>query len=308
MGTKIIRTAVVQAGSILFNRDACLDIVHTLAAKAAAEKARLVLFPEAFIPGYPRGLTFGTSVGHRTAEGRSLWQKYWDNSLRIGDPSCDRLCSIAEKNNIYLVTGIIEKASLAKTLYCTILYISPQGEILHKHRKLKPTAAERVVWGEGDGRGLKVVQTGAGKIGGLICWENYMPFARMALYEQGVEIYLAPTADARKSWQATLQHIASEGRCFVLGCNQFVTRSMVPDYVLALEEFQDGEDILCRGGSAIVDPYGQYLAGPIWDQEGILIADLDLAEITRAKFDFDVTGHYSRPDVFKFEVNQQIDE
>ena len=233
MSEKIIRTAVVQAGSILFDLDACLAKVHEFAAKAAMEKARLVLFPEAFIPGYPRGLTFGTSVGHRTAEGRSLWQKYWDNSIRIGDESCDQLCSIAEKNNIYLVIGIIEKASLARTLYCTILYITPQGEVLHKHRKLKPTAAERVIWGEGDGTGLKVVQTDAGRIGGLICWENYMPFARMALYEQGIEIYMAPTADARDSWQATMQHIASEGRCFVLGCNQFVSRSMVPDDVLA---------------------------------------------------------------------------
>ncbi len=187
----------------------------------------------------------------------------------------------------------------------TLLYFGPDGRLLGKHRKLKPTAAERFIWGEGDGSTLTVLDTELGKIGGLICWENYMPLARMAMYGKGVEIYLAPTADARDVWQATLRHIALEGRCFVLGCNQFVTKSMYPSDLEAIEDLENQPEVLCRGGSAIVSPLGQYLAGPLFDQEGILLADLDLAEVARGKFDFDVVGHYARPDVFQLIVNEQ---
>jgi nitrilase len=191
------------------------------------------------------------------------------------------------------------------TLYCTLLYFGPDGTLLGKHRKLKPTAAERLIWGEGDGSTLTVLNTELGRIGGLICWENYMPLARMALYGKGVDIYLAPTADARERWQATLRHIALEGRCFVLGCNQYVTKSMYPADLELIKELENQPDVLCRGGSAIVSPSGEYLAGPLFDQEGILLADLDLAEIARGKFDFDVVGHYARPDVFQLIVNEQ---
>ncbi|MCX7706943.1 MAG: carbon-nitrogen hydrolase family protein, partial [Anaerolineae bacterium] len=176
--------------------------------------------------------------------------------------------------------------------------------ILGKHRKLKPTAAERLIWGEGDGSTLTVLDTAFGKVGGLICWENYMPLARMALYARGVEIYLAPTADARDTWQATLRHIACEGRCFVLGCNQHVTKAMYPTDLPGIEELASQPEVMCRGGSAIISPLGEVLAGPLYDQEGILYADLDLGEVVRGKFDFDVVGHYARPDVFQLIVNE----
>ena len=189
-------------------------------------------------------------------------------------------------------------------LHCTVLYFGPDGRLLGKHRKLKPTAAERLIWGEGDGSTLTVLDTELGRIGGLICWENYMPLARTALYAKGVALYLAPTADSRETWQATLRHIACEGRCFVLGCNQYVTKAMYPVDLPCIEELAGQPEVMCRGGSAIVSPLGELLAGPLYDREGILTADLDLAEVARAKFDFDVVGHYARPDVFQLHVNE----
>jgi nitrilase len=176
---------------------------------------------------------------------------------------------------------------------------------LGKHRKLKPTGAERLIWGEGDGSTLRVLDTSLGRVGGLICWENYMPLARMALYGQGVQLYLAPTADARDTWQATLRHIACEGRCFVLGCNQFVRKDMYPADLEGIEELENQPDTLCRGGSAIISPLGDYLAGPLFDAEGILVAELDLDDAARGKLDLDVVGHYARPDVFQLSVNRQ---
>ena len=202
---------------------------------------------------------------------------------------------------------MIEKdtQSSGGTLYCTLIYFGPDGRLLGKHRKLKPTAAERFIWGEGDGSTLPVIATELGKIGGLICWENYMPLARMAMYNKGVEVYLAPTADSRESWQATIRHIACEGRCYVLSCNQYFTREMYPDDFEGWEELKDQPEVLSRGGSAIISPLGEVLAGPLFDEEGILAADLDLAEVARGKFDFDVVGHYARPDVFQLIVNEE---
>ena len=190
------------------------------------------------------------------------------------------------------------------TLFCTLLYIGPDGSLLGKHRKLKPTAAERLIWGEGDGSTLATVETEYGTVGGLICWENYMPLARMAMYGKGVDIYLAPTADARQRWQSTLQHIALEGRCFVLGCNQYVERDMYPEDLETREELEAWPEVLSRGGSVIYGPLGDLVAGPLWGEAGMLVADLDLTAIARSKFDFDVTGHYARPDVFTLEVDE----
>lgn len=186
-----------------------------------------------------------------------------------------------------------------------MLYFSPDGELMGKHRKLKPTGSERLIWGEGDGSTMPVFSTEFGKMGDLICWENYMPLARMAMYGQGVELYLAPTADSRETWQATMRHIACEGRCFVLGCNQFVTREMYPPDLETIEELSDQPHIMCRGGSVIIAPSGEVIAGPLWGEEGILYAELDLDEITKAKVDFDVVGHYARPDVFQLNVNRE---
>ena len=303
----VVKTAVVQAAPILFNRDATVEKACRLTAEASAQGAQLILFPEAFIPAYPRGLSFGTVVGSRSPEGRLTWERYWDNAVDVPGPTIEALGQAAQVANAYLAIGVIERDTQFSrgTLYCTLLYFGPDGQLLGKHRKLKPTAAERLIWGEGDGSTLTVLDTPLGKLGGLICWENYMPLARMTMYSKGVELYLAPTADSRDSWQATLRHIALEGRCFVLGCNQFVTKSMYPADLPGIEDLADQPEIMCRGGSAIISPLGEVLVGPLYDAEGILYADLDLADVARSKLDFDVVGHYARPDVFQLVVDER---
>jgi len=302
-----VKVAVVQAASRLFDRAACVEKACGLIDDAANQGAKIILFPEAFIPAYPRGLTFGAVVGSRSESGRKTWEKYWRNSVEIPSEASNMIGEAARKVETYVVIGVIERDTESShgTLYCTLLYFGPDGKLLGKHRKLKPTASERLIWGEGDGSTLTVVNTSTARIGGLICWENYMPLARMAMYQKGVEIYLAPTADARERWQSTLRHIALEGRCFVLGCNQFVTKSMYPSDLIEAEGLSSQPEILCRGGSAIISPSGEYVAGPLFDKEGILLADLDLAEVVRGKFDFDVVGHYARPDVFHLTVNER---
>jgi nitrilase len=304
---KQVKVAVVQAAPVLFDREATVEKACGLIEEATDQGAQLILFPEAFIPAYPRGLAFGTVVGSRSPVGRRVWQRYWENTVEVPGPTTLRLGEAAKKANAYLAIGVIERdaARSAGTVYCTLLYFGPDGRLLGKHQKLKPTAGERLIWGEGDGSTLTVIQTEIGKIGGLICWENYMPLARMAIYNKGVELYLAPTADARDTWQATLRHIACEGRCFVLGCNQFMTKEMYPDDLKDLKELDEQPEIMCRGGSAIISPLGKVLAGPLYEQEGILLADLDLGAISRGKFDFDVVGHYARPDVFQLTVNEK---
>ena len=303
----MVKVAAIQASPVLFDREESIQKVCRLTREASAKGSKIVLFPEAFVPAYPRGLSFGMVVGSRTPEGRKTWERYWTNSIEIPSPDTDLLCKAAKDSGVYLAVGVIEKDARfgGKTLFCTLLYIGPNGEILGKHRKLKPTGAERLIWGEGDGSTLTVIQTEYGKVGGLICWENYMPLARTAIYGKGVEIYLAPTADQRDTWQSTLRHIACEGRCFVLGCNQYVTKSMYPPDLAGVEQISNQPEIICRGGSAIVSPFGEYLAGPLYDREGILYADIDLREVVRAKLDFDVVGHYARPDIFRLEVNEQ---
>jgi nitrilase len=301
------KVAVVQAAPVLFNQDATIAKACDLIGQAAEQGAQLILFPEAFIPAYPRGLAFGTVVGSRSPVGRRIWQRYWENTVEVPGPATRKLGEAAKKANVYLAMGVIERDAERSTgtLYCTLLYFGPDGRLLGKHQKLKPTAGERLIWGEGDGSTLTVIQTEIGSIGGLICWENYMPLARMAMYNKGVELYLAPTADARDTWQATLRHIACEGRCFVLGCNQYMTKDMYPDDLKELKELDEQPEIMCRGGSAIISPLGKVLAGPLYDQEGILFADLDLGAIARSKFDFDVVGHYARADVFQLIVNEK---
>ncbi len=298
-----VKVAVVQAAPVLFDREATVEKVCRLTREIADQGARLILFPEAFIPAYPRGLSFGVTVGNRTREGRLLWQRYWENSVDLPSRATEQLGEAARQANAYLAIGVIERDESSRgTLYCTLLYFGPDGRLLGRHRKLKPTAGERLIWGEGDGSTLTVIPTEFARVGGLICWENYMPLARLAMYAQGVEIYLAPTADARETWQATLIHIALEGRCFVLGCNQYVTKAMYPADLPGYAELANQPEVMCRGGSAIISPLGKTVAGPLYDEEGILYADLDLAEVAQGKFDFDVVGHYARPDVFQFRV------
>lgn len=294
---KTTKVAVIQAAPILFDLRRTLEKVETLIQSAAAAKAELILLPEAFIGTYPRGLSFGTVVGSRSPTGREVWLKYWNNALSIPSPEFKKLSQIVKSANTYVVLGVVEKDSMGGTLYCSLLYFSPSGELIGKHRKIKPTAAERIIWGEGDGDSLNVVDIPFGKVGGLICWENMMPQARMRLYEQGVEIYVAPTADSRETWQSSMQHIAMEGRCFVLGCNQFVTKDMYPDW--AMKELKEEPTVMCRGGSVVVSPLGEIIAGPLWDKEGILYAELNAEDWVKSKLDFDVVGHYSRKDIFE---------
>jgi nitrilase len=301
------RLAVVQASPVFFDLRATVDKVCRLVGEAAAEGADVVLLPEAYIGGYPWGLGFGTAVGGRSAAGRRTWERYWNASLDLAGPEMARISDAVREAGVFAAIGAVERDRdfSGGTLFCTLLYFGPDGRLLGKHRKLKPTAAERLIWGEGDGSTLTVLDTPAAKIGGLICWENYMPLARMAMYGKGVEIYLAPTADARDSWQATLRHIAVEGRCYVLGCNQYVTRDLYPDDLELRDEVAAWPEVLCRGGSAIYGPLGECLAGPLYDEEGILTADFDRGELVRSRFDFDVTGHYARPDIFRLTVNER---
>lgn len=297
-----LKAAVVQAAPVLFDRSGSIEKAVRLIHETADNGAQLTLFPEAFVPAYPRGLSFGTVVGQRKVEGRDLWQRYYENCVPVPGPETDILGQAADEANIVLAIGVIERDG--GTLYCTTLYFGSDGSLFGKHRKLKPTASERLIWGEGDGSTLTAVETEFGVIGGLICWENYMPLARTAMYEKGVDIYLAPTADSRDSWQATLRHIACEGRCYVLSCNQFVTKEMYPKNLPGIDELDDQPEVMCRGGSAIIGPLGEVLAGPLYDDEGILYAELDMGEVARSKFDFDVVGHYARPDVFRLQVNE----
>ncbi|QMW01668.1 carbon-nitrogen hydrolase family protein [Spirosoma foliorum] len=303
MTLKNIRVGVVQATPALFELDKSVDLVINWIEKAAQEGCQLVLFPESFIPCYPRGLTFDAIVGRRTDKGRNMWLDYWANSLEVESAQTIRIQEAIKKANLFVALGVTEKEPVGGTLHCAILYFGKDGRFLGKHRKLKPTGLERYIWGESDGSTLISFDTEVGKIGGLICWENYMPLARTALYQQGIEIYLAPTADARDSWQSTMQHIALEGRCFVLASNQFVKKTDYPDRYQA--DLVDEPDIMSAGGSVIISPMGEILAGPLWNQEGLLIADLDFSVLAKSKLDFDCVGHYSRNDVFNLTVTNQ---
>ncbi|MCW9033984.1 MAG: carbon-nitrogen hydrolase family protein [Alphaproteobacteria bacterium] len=297
----VVRASVVQAAPVPFDREKTLEKVRALAADAAKEGSKLVLFPEAFVSAYPKGLDFGARIGMRKAEGREDFRRYFDSSVDIPGPAVDHLGQTAAENNIFLVIGVLERDG--GTLYCTTLTFAPDGTFLGKHRKLMPTALERLVWGFGDGSTLPVFDTEIGKIGSVICWENYMPALRLAMYNKGIQLYCAPTADDRPTWPSTMQHVAMEGRCFVLSCNQFTKRGDFPKNYDAIQG-DDPEAIISNGGSCIVSPLGQFLADPVFGKEAILTADLDMDEIARGKYDFDATGHYARPDIFKLLVNE----
>jgi nitrilase len=255
---RIVRATVVQAASVAFDRERTLDRVAELTADAAADRAQLVVFPEAFVSGYPKGADFGAVVGSRSREGREWFRRYHESSVDVPGPAVDRLGEIARVNAVHLVVGVVERDR--GTLYCTALFLGPDGDLLGKHRKLMPTAMERVIWGFGDGSTLTVLPTPLGRIGAVICWENYMPQLRLAMYAQGIELYCAPTVDDRETWLPTMRHIAFEGRCFVLSASQYTLRSDYPaDYPV---EADNPGGVLIRGGSCIVDPFGQVLAGP----------------------------------------------
>ncbi len=298
--TKLIG-AVAQTSTVLLDTPATVQRALDLMRDAAASGAQLLVFPEAFIGGYPKGADFHIYLGGRTPQGRAEFKLYHDAAVSVDGPEIAALAKQAGAQRMHVVVGIIERDG--GTLYCTAVYLGPQGQILGKHRKLMPTALERLVWGFGDGSTLSAVDTPWGKLGAVICWENYMPMLRMAMYQQQVALYCAPTADDRPSWQSTMQHIALEGRCFVLSACQHLRRQQFPAEQMNNRLSDAPDAVLMRGGSVIIDPLGKVLAGPVYDEDALLTAELDLSLVPMGKMDFDVVGHYARPDVFALQVD-----
>lgn len=294
------RIAVIQAGTSLFDTPRTLDRMEAHCEAAAAQGVELAVFPEAYIGGYPKGLTFGAVLGSRFPEGREDYLRYWKSAIDVPGAETARIGSFAAKMKAHLVVGVIERDGA--TLYCTALFFGPDGALLGKHRKLMPTGTERLVWGQGDGSTLPVFETEIGRIGAAICWENYMPDLRQSMYARGINLWCAPTVDERDIWQASMRHIAYEGRTFVLSACQYMTRADAPEHY-ACHQGHNPETVLIRGGSVIVNPLGEIIAGPIYDREAILTADIDLDDVIRGKYDLDVAGHYARPDVFSLQVN-----
>ena len=294
------RAAVVQAASHPRDSFASARKAAELIRTAAANGARLIVLPEAFLGDYPKGSSFGTPVGMRKLEGREDYRRYYEAAIALDGPEIELLSEATRETGAFVVIGVIERDG--GTVYCTALFLDGENGLVAKHRKLLPTGAERLIWGFGDGSTMPVIDTPLGRIGAVICWENYMPMMRMAMYDQGVTLYCAPTADDRDGWAASMQHVALEGRCFVLSACQYITRGAWPeDYDCALGN--DPDTVLLRGGSMIVAPLGEVLAGPSYGSETILYADIDPAEVVRGKYDFYVAGHYARPDIFTLTVN-----
>lgn len=297
---KPFTAAVVQAAS--FPQDALASALKAagLVREAATKGARLIVFPEAFLGGYPKGASFGAPVGLRKPQGREDYRRYHAGAIDLDGPEVAALAEAAADTGAFIVIGVIERDG--GTVYCTALFFEGDKGLIAKHRKLMPTGAERLIWGFGDGSTLPVLDTPLGRIGAVICWENYMPMLRMAMYDQGITLYCAPTADDRDSWASSMRHIALEGRCFVLSACQHITRAAYPDdFDCALGD--DPDTVLMRGGSMIVAPLGEVLAGPDFSGETILYARIDPDDVVRGKYDFDVTGHYARPDVFNLSVD-----
>ncbi|HQS08878.1 MAG: nitrilase [Rhizobiales bacterium 24-66-13] len=297
----IVKAGVAQVGAVPFDVEASIAKAEDWIAKAGEAGCQIVVFPEAFISVYPKGSDFDISIGVRTVRGRDEFRRYLDAAITVPGPETERLGKAAAAANCFVVIGVMERE--LGTMYCTVLYFGPDGALMGKHRKLMPTAGERLAWGFGDGSTLPVFDTPIGKIGAVICWENYMPMLRMTMYAKGVSLYCAPTADDRETWLPTIRHIALEGRCFVLSTCQVVKRGDFPaDYRCTIDA--EPEAYVMHGGAAIIGPLGNVLAGPVFDEECLLTADLDTDELGRAKFDFDVAGNYARPDVFTLTVNE----
>ncbi len=291
----MLTAAVIQDAPAAFDLPATLERAESLLRQAHARGARLVVFPEAFLGGYPKGADFGVTVGSRSEEGRAWFQRYHDAALRIPGPELDQLLGVVRELKLTAVLGAVERDP-GGTLYCAALTLDPSGLCNH-HRKVMPTAMERVIWGFGDDRGLRAVETRAGRVATAICWESYLPQLRLRLYRDHVAFYCAPTVDDRDTWQHTMRHVAMEGRCFVLSACQHARRRDYPED-FRCQQGDQPDAVMIRGGSCIVDPFGRVLAGPVYDESTILVADLDPRLITRGKFDLDVTGHYARPDLF----------
>ena len=303
-----VTVACVQAEPVILDREATIERLGELTAEAAGAGAALVVFPEVFVAAYPSSRWAKALAGWSDTRAKAAFAMLAREAVAVPGPAADRLAGIARTNGVWLVTGVNEiDPERPGTLYNTLLYHAPDGALALRHRKLVPTNHERLVWGQGDGGGLRAFESGLGRIGGLICWENYMPLARFSLYESGVEIYIASTADDSDTWQPTLVHIARESRSYVVSpCHFQRAASYPPDFPLAAE--LEGADLLGRGGSAILAPDGSYLAGPLYDEEGILYAELDPAKLLEERQRFDPAGHYNRPDVLRFSLREPADE
>ncbi len=297
--TKIV-VAALQIGSDYAGRAATLRNVLDFEARIAASGARLVVMPEALLGGYPKGEQFGTRLGYRLPEGREAFARYYENAVDMDGPELAELAALSDRTGSTLVLGIIERAG--SSLFCTAVFIAPERGVVAKHRKLMPTGTERLIWSQGDGSTMPVVDSEAGKLGAAICWENHMPLFRTAMYAKGVEIWCAPTVDERDIWRSSMRHIAHEGRCFVISSCQVQPS---PAELGTVVEGWDAHRPLIGGGSMIVGPLGDVLAGPIVRETELLTAEIDTAELIGARYDLDVVGHYARPDVFSLHVDER---
>ena len=298
------KLAVVQAAPVMFDKTACIEKALKLINECTANGAELIVFPELFIPGYPYGMTFGFRVGSRNADGRKDWKVYYDNSILANGPEMQQLIEKAKEQGIYLSIGYSERDAVTGTLYNSNMMIAPDGTAMN-HRKLKPTGSERVVWGDADRDYFPVMETPWGPMGNLICWESYMPLARVALYQKGISLYISPNTNDNPEWQDAIRHIAIEGHCYFINCDMFFTRADYPKTASAGEEIAKLPEIACRGGSCVVDPFGHVVSDTIWDQEGIIYAELDMQKVPASKMEHDVCGHYARPDVLKLQVEDK---
>ncbi|MEY2882685.1 MAG: hypothetical protein RL490_409 [Pseudomonadota bacterium] len=297
------RLGALQIGSDPAGTAATLAAILGHRDAIAAARLDVLVLPEAVLGGYPKGSDFGVRLGYRTAEGRAAFQRYWQQAITMDGPEVAALCELARDCRTALVVGAIERAGA--TLFCVAIFIDATGQFIGCHRKLMPTAAERLVWGQGDGSTLTVMDTAAGRVGSAICWENYMPLLRTAMYAKGVEIWCAPTVDEREIWHASMRHIACESRCFLITACQFQPAATTAlDQPITLRD-RDETQAMIRGGSCIISPYGELLAGPLCGEAGLLVAEVDRDEIVRARFDLDATGHYARPDVFRLTVDER---
>jgi nitrilase len=301
--TNTCKIALVQAEPVLFDKDASVAKALKYIEEAAGNNAELIVFPELFIPGYPIGMNFGFSMGKRTEAGREDWMRYYNASLIAGGPEFEAMAQAAIKAKAYISMGFSERDAVKGTLYNSNVIFSPDGS-WSVHRKLKPTGSERLVWGDANRDYFPVVETPWGPIGSLICWESYMPLARVALYQKGITIYISPNTNDNPEWQATIRHIAIEGHCYFINCDMYFTRDMYPKDLHCPEEIQKLNDIVCRGGSCVIDPYGHVVTETVWDHEAIIYADLDIQKVPASRMEFDACGHYSRPDVLELRIHE----
>ena len=299
------KIAVVQATPVMFDKEKGLEKALSLVDECAVNGAELIVFPELFMPGYPYGMTYGFRVGSRSGKGRRDWKKYYDNSLLADGEEIKKLAESAIKHKVYISMGYSERAAVTGTLYNSNIMISPDGGTVN-HRKLKPTGSERVVWGDADKDFFPIMDTPWGAMGSMICWESYMPLARVALYQKGITLYISPNTNDNPEWQNTIRHIAIEGHCYFINCDMFFTKNDYPETESANDEIAALPDIVCRGGSCIIDPFGHEVTKTVWDREEIIYAELDMQAVPASKMEHDVCGHYARPDVLHLEVKEDL--